>query len=620
MSPMIKDESLQAVLSAASIVDVVSGYTSLRKRGATYTGLCPFHQEKTPSFTVSAEKGLYYCFGCGEGGDVVRFVERMDSLSFTEAIEQLGERFGVPVEFDEGAVSDPGRKDRQARLLLLLDKAATFYERFLWETEDGRAAREYLQKRGLEQEICHRFRAGLAPDEWRGLHRRASKEGFADRELEEAGLLIRQAGKTYDRFRGRLMFPLVDHRGRVLGFGGRTLKDEAPKYLNSPEGPLYQKGHLLYGLYQARRAIAEADEVVVVEGYTDVLGLVQAGVENVVSSMGTALTDAQIGLMTRFTGNITFMFDADRAGTEAVLRSGDLARGHGLRPTVAVLPSGRDPADVAVEDGREAVSKVVAGKISLLGFELRQALTRGDTATADGRVRVFEDVRGIMSKTRSLKEREEEIPLVADRLRLSPDSIALLLRGEARSDARGSRSKPATPVPVDSGGPHSQPALARRLLSSEALLEREFLVAAACNPGRAAQIVPALNPEHFEDPSNREVFIGLRDALGPTKDPEDRRTAITELKTRARIDSDAGRLFVRLVMEADQGRYALPVLEELHLRLQEQHLKREIRSLRANLDQGGDTENQQRRLFRLEQLLQTVRANLTNLDPEEGQV
>ncbi len=619
MSPMIKDASVQAVLSTASIVDVVSGYTSLRKRGATYTGLCPFHQEKTPSFTVSAEKGLYYCFGCGEGGDVVRFVERMESLSFTEAIEQLGERFGVPVEFEEGAGSDPGRKDRQARLLQVLDKAATFYERFLWETESGRVAREYLEKRGLEQKVCRTFRVGLSPDEWRGLHRRASKEGFTDRELEDAGLLIRQAGKTYDRFRGRLMFPLVDHRGRVVGFGGRTLKDETPKYLNSPEGPLYQKGHLLYGLYQARRAVADADEVVVVEGYTDVLGLVQAGMDNVVASMGTALTDAQIGLMMRFTRNVTFMFDADRAGTEAVLRSGDLARGQGLRPTVAVLPGGRDPADVAVADGREGVSQVMAGKISLLGFELRQALTRGDTGTAEGRVRVFEDVRRIMGKARSPKEREEEIPVVADRLRLSPDSVALLLRGDAGGGARGRRPARPAPGPDDSHEAYSQPSLARRLLSSEAVLERDFLVAAACNPGRAAQLLPALNPEHFADPSNREVFIGLRDALAPTKDAEDHQTAITQLKAKARGDSEAGRFFVRLVMEADQGRYAPPVLEELHLRLQEQHLIREIRSLRESLDKGNDTDSQQRHLFRLEQLLQAVRANLTNLDPEEGQ-
>jgi DNA primase len=619
MSPFIKDASVQAVLSAANIVDVVSGYTSLRKRGATYSGLCPFHQEKTPSFTVSADKGLYYCFGCGEGGDIVRFVERMENLSFAEAVEQLGERFGVPVEFEEGAGLDPGRKDRDARLLQALEKAATFYQRFLWETESGRGAREYLERRGLGQEVCRTFRVGFSPDEWRGLHRRASKEGFSDRELEDAGLLIRQADKTYDRFRGRLMFPLVDHRGRALGFGGRTLKDETPKYLNSPEGPLYQKGHLLYGLYQARRAIADADEVVVVEGYTDVLGLVQAGAGNVVASMGTALTDAQIGLMMRFTGNITFMFDADRAGTDAMLRSGELARGHSLRPMVAVLPGGQDPADVAAEGGREAVSRVMAGKMSLLGFELRQALARGDTATAGGRVRAFEEVRQIMGRASSFKEREEEIPVVADRLRLSRDSVALLLRGgqaPGRGPGRPSPGRGASP-PVSTAGDGGQQSYAQRLLGNEAVVERDFLVAAACNPGRAVQLLQALTPDHFTDPNNREVLTGLREALAHMTDAQDQQTAITEMKARARGDSEAGRFFVRLVMEADQGRYAPAVLEELHLRLQEQHLGREIAGLRGELDGGGDVEQEQRHLFHLEQLLQSVRASLTNLDPEE---
>jgi DNA primase len=610
VSPFIKDASVQAVLSAASIVDVVSGYTSLRKRGATYSGLCPFHQEKTPSFTVSAEKGLYYCFGCGEGGDVVRFLERIENLPFAEVIEQLGERFGVPVEFEEGAGPDAGRKDREARLLQVLDKAATFYQRFLWETEDGRGAREYLEKRGLGREVCRTFRVGLSPDEWKGLHRRAAKQGFTDRELEEAGLLVRQSGKTYDRFRGRLMFPLVDHRGRVLGFGGRTLADETPKYLNSPEGPLYQKGRLLYGLYQARKAIADADEVVVVEGYTDVLGLVQAGVGNVVASMGTALTDGQIGLMMRFTGNVTFMFDADRAGTEAMLRSGELARGHSLRPMVAVLPGGRDPADVAVEGGRETVSRVLAGKMSLLGFELRQALARGDTATAQGRVRVFEEVGRIMGRASSLKEREEEIPLLADRLHLNEKNVNQLLRGGPVS------SHPRQSGP--SGG--AQPTLSERLLSSEAVVERDFLVAAACNPGRAVQLLEALTPEHFADPNNREVFTGLRDAFTHMAHPDDHGTAFAQLKARAHGDSDAGPLFVRLVMEADQGRYSPAVLEELHLRLQEQYLSRSINTLRGALEESGDMEQEQRRLLHLERLLQRVRTSLTNLDPEEGRV
>ena len=638
MSPLIKDSSLQAVLNAAEIVEVVSGYTSLRKRGATYLGLCPFHKEKTPSFTVSSDKGLYYCFGCGEGGDVVRFVERMENLSFSEAVEQLGERFGVTLEFEEGGKVDSGRRDRDARLLLALEKAATFYQRFLWETESGGPAREYLEARGLRREVCDTFRVGLAPDEWRGLHRRAVKEGFTDRELDEAGLLVCQSGKTYDRFRGRLMFPLIDHRGRVAGFGGRTLKDESPKYLNSPEGPVYRKGQLLYGLFQARRAVADADEVVVVEGYTDVLGLSQAGLSNVVASMGTALTEAQIGLMMRFTNNITFMFDADPAGTEAVLRSGELARRQGLRPLVAMLPRGTDPADVAVKGGAEAVRRVVQEKVSLLGFEVRKALDEGDASSPEGRVRAFEIVREIMSRATSPKERQEEMAVVADRLRLSPDNVTLLLRGEPgrKGDARvagAARDKTGAAAGAGAGrgggdsrapfggvygrGPVGD--MAGRLLGREAAVERELLVAAVCNPGRAAELLDAMTPEHFADPSNREVFEGLRQALVAMEHSRDLEAALVSLKDQARPDSEAGKLFVRLVLEADQARYSPGVLEELHLRTQEQFLDRSVTLLRGGLGEGADMVEDQRRLFHLEQLLQRVRLNLQNLDPEEGE-
>jgi DNA primase len=585
---------------------VVSGYTSLRKRGATYTGLCPFHQEKTPSFTVSADKGLYYCFGCGEGGDVIRFVQRIENLSFAEAIEQLGGRFGVPVEYEDGAGPDPERKDRETRLLLVLEKAAMFYQRFLWESAPGGAAREYLEKRGLGREICQAFRVGFSPAEWRGLHSRAAKEGFTDRELEEAGLLVRQTGKTYDRFRGRLMFPLVDHRGRVLGFGGRTLTDETPKYLNSPEGPLYQKGHLLYGLYQARKAIADADEVVVVEGYTDVLALVQAGTGNVVASMGTALTDAQINLMMRFTGNVTFMFDADRAGTEAMLRSGELARGHGLRPMTAVLPAGRDPADVAVEGGASAIGKVLASKTSLLAFELAQALARGDTNTVEGRVRLFPEAKRILSRAASRSEREELLPLIAERLRLDDKSGSELLDGGTRASrsSRGSRAGPA----------HAN--LSEMLLTSN--LERDFLVAAACNPQQAVSLLGALTPEHFSDPGNREVFIALGEAFTAMTDADDPAAALAQLRSKAHAESAAGPLFVRMVIEADQGRYSPQLLEELNWRLQEHYLRRELTALRGSLEDGGDVIEKQRRLYSLERLLQDVRSSLTNLDPEEG--
>jgi DNA primase len=339
-----------------------------------------------------------------------------------------------------------------------------------------------------------------------------------------------------------------------------------------------------------------------------VLALVQAGVCNVVASMGTALTDAQIALMMRFTTNVTFMFDADRAGTDAMLRSGELARNHSLRPMLAVLPGGQDPADVAVTGGREAVDRVLAGKMSLLGFELRQALAKGDTVTSQGRIRLFEEVRTIMSRASSAKEQEEEMPLVADRLHLDEKSIRQLLEnGPSRSrSGRNSRSGAV------------QPTLSRMLLTAN--VERDFLVAAACNPQPAATLLEALTPEHFTDPNNREVFLGLRDAFAIMGAAGDSSAALVQLASKAHGDSPAGPLFVRLVMEADQGRYSPAVLDELHLRLQEQHLGDQIRTLQAQFDQGGDIGELERRLLHLQRLLQGVHGSLINLDPEEGPV
>jgi len=619
VSPRIKDSSLQAVLAAANIVDVISGYTSLRKRGGTYSGLCPFHQEKTPSFTVNADKGLYYCFGCGEGGDLVRFVERIDNLSFSEAVEQLGERFRVAIEYEEGKGGDLEHKGQEARVLQLLEKAATYYQRLLWESDRGRPARDYLAGRGLGEEVCRVFRVGLAPAGWRELHGKAVKEGFTDEELEAAGILVRQRGNSYDRFRGRLMFPLVDHRGRVLGFGGRTLGDEAPKYLNSPEGLVYQKGHLLYGLYQARKDMAAKDEVLVVEGYTDVLALAQAGVTNVVASMGTALTPAQIGLMTRFTRNITFMFDADQAGMGAMLRSGGLARSQGLRPMMAELPLGADPADLAVTGGREAIAQVLNKKTSLLGFELRQALAAADTSTVEGRVRAFEEVRQIMARASSLKEREEEVQLLAGRLNLTAEDTKMLLEVPVEQQPAGVAAMPS--ARPSTAAMRAASIVAPRLLSHEAQMERRFLLAAACNPKVARVLLKSLTPDHFTDAGSREIFLELTEVLQSLSlDALDETTSVEAgFSTRTGTDSEASRFFIQVLVASDRETQGPLLLEELHLRIQAQHLRRAIGLLRQRLDADADVEDTQRRLLRMERLLQSVRTSLTNLDPNEGQ-
>ena len=613
MSPLIKNSSVESVLAAADIVDVISSYTSLRKRGSTYTGLCPFHQEKTPSFSVSADKGLYYCFGCGEGGGVLTFLQRKENLGFVEAVETLAERFGVALEYEEGGGRDETSLGQERRLFDLLQKAARFYQRMLWESNEGQAARGYLETRGLGREVCDEFQVGLAPAGWRRLHEKALGEGFTERELESAGLLVRQPGKTYDRFRGRLMFPLVDRRGRVAGFGGRTLTDETPKYLNSPEGPVYHKGQLLYGLYQARRAIAQADEVLVVEGYTDVLGVVQAGVRNVVASMGTALTEGQLAAVSPLTTNVTFMFDADRAGTEAALRSGELARSQQLHAMVVALPTGEDPADAAKRGGAEGIRLLVAGRTALLAFEIRRVLDKHDLASADGRVRAFELVGEILSRA-TPKEREEQIRTIADRLRLSPENMTLLLRNGGRG-APG-RDRGRGPSGTEGVTTTRQPASSRaatlrdRVLSPEVVVEREFLLAAVCNPVDALLLMDELAPDAFSDPVHREAFEALREALG-SADPQ------AAIARHAQRDGDVGRFFVRLAIEAESGLHGPTVLRSQYWRLHEQRLTRSIAELTGQLDRGELDEEGQRHRLRLVQMRDQVRPSMLSDIEEE---
>src|SRR5918992_393677 len=311
----IQEASVREVVAAADMVEVVSAHTQLRRVGARYTGLCPFHEERTPSFSVNPQDKLFYCFGCGKGGDVITFVRETEQLDFASAVEWLGERFRVTLEYEETSPRLDADRRRRERLHSLLDQAASFYERYLWESEIGERVRSYLAERGLGQEVCREFRLGLAP------------------------------GGDY--FSGRLLFPLADARGRVVGFGARRLHEDDPvqaKYVNSPEGELFHKGSILYGLHQARTAITKAAYACVVEGYTDVLALRQAGFEAVVASMGTALTERPLREIARLARRVYLCFDADAAGEAAALRGMELATAQGLDVHVVPLPPGLDPA------------------------------------------------------------------------------------------------------------------------------------------------------------------------------------------------------------------------------------------------------------------------------------
>jgi DNA primase len=519
----IKDSSIEEVKSAADMVAVVSARTQLRKTGGRYIGRCPFHEERTPSFSVNATDKLYYCFGCGAKGDLIGFVRETENLDFVGAIEWLADRFNVQIEYEETSPEQDARRRRRERLLDLLDAAASFYERYLWESQAGSLARDYLAGRGLGEDVCREYRLGLALG-GSTLTRKALERGFNRDELVAAGLVNRRGN---DYFARRLLFPLADARGRVLGFQARKLHEDDPlraKYVNSPEGELFRKGDLLYGLDRARAAIAKQERAVVVEGNTDVLALRQAGIEPVVASMGTALTERQLKELGRLTTRVWLCFDGDAAGEAATLRGMELASARGLEVRVVALPPGFDPADLA--DGFE---QRLGRAESYLGYRVRLEIERG----AD-RQEAFVRVREVLARFEESPERQDAIRFAADKLDLPKETQAGLAprRGAA---ATGSVSP--------------------RLLDAGDRLERNALAGVAAH-GSLIPVLAELGPEHFDSETHRR----LREQLVSGKETDD---ALVGL---------AAELDARAAAEGIDERTA----EELLLRLRERHIRREL--------------------------------------------
>ena len=352
----IPDDKVEEVRAASDVVDVVSDYVQLKKRGSNYFGLCPFHNEKTPSFSVNPAMGIYKCFGCHAGGDVFRFVMQVEGLGFIESIRLLAERAGIPLP--EQDAEERERASEVESIYHALRFAARFFYEQLTRTDAGRPALDYLHARGFPPKTIKRFGLGYAPDRWDALLTAAEAQHIAPEMLEKAGLVLprKDGSGHYDRFRGRVIFPIFSHVGKVLGFGGRILAPDPdqPKYINSPETKVYTKSQVLYGLYQAKQEARREEEVILVEGYTDVISLHQAGVENVVASSGTALTAEQVKALGRYVKRILLLYDADAAGAEAALRGIDLVLEQGLAAYAVALPGGEDPDSYVRTHGGEA--------------------------------------------------------------------------------------------------------------------------------------------------------------------------------------------------------------------------------------------------------------------------
>ena len=444
-------ESIERVKDAVDMVELVGARTELRRAGNRMVGLCPFHDERTPSFSVNVDQKLYHCFGCGEGGDAIGFVQQTEALDFPGAVEFLAARYNIELTREEEDPQAEERRRRRERMLKLVERATVFYERYLWEAAEAEPARRYLAGRGLGDQVLRDFRIGYAPKAWDRVMLAAERDGFTEQELAGAGLGRRgRQGGFGDLFRGRIMFPLADARGRVLGFGARAMRDDQrPKYMNTPEGDLYHKRRQLFGIDRARAATAKARQIIVVEGYTDVLALHAGGVTHSVAIMGTALTPEQFAELARAAGQdgmIVLALDADRAGLDAMLRAARAAEEKRIDLMVVELPEGKDPADLVAQGGIEAFTGLLGRAISVPEFQTRRVLADADLSTPHGRDRALDTLRPILSSVRRPATRNELVSYVSDRLDVPASNVVTELAEAARAVAV--QRAPTEPAPA----------------------------------------------------------------------------------------------------------------------------------------------------------------------------
>jgi DNA primase len=506
---LISDESLERVKQTADIVEVISAHTDLRRQGARWVGLCPFHEERTPSFSVDAQEKLYHCFGCGVGGDTIKFVEEKEGLGFAEAVELLADRYGVELEREKEDPRAEARRQQRRRLGELLDRTAGFYAHFLWNAEEAGRARSYLAERGLEEETLRAFAVGYAPSAWDTVLLRGQRAGFKVEDLRAVGLAQRgRSGGEYDRFRERIMFPIRDRRGRTLGFGGRAMRsDQGAKYVNTAETDFFHKSQLLYGVDLAKEAIAKSGRVVVVEGYTDVLALHQAGIDEVVGVMGTAITEEQVAALSGMVDEVVLALDADSAGQEAMLRAQRVAAGRKMRLRVAAMPAGEDPAEmIAAKGGAERFRALVDGAVDLPAFQVGLVLDGTDVSSPAERDRALGEVAPIMAGMGETASRDDLVRRVAGRLDLEPALVMgrvtaaqpLSGAGAAEPPRRGAAQQ-ARPQ-VRSGGE----------LTSRERRERALLAMCIALPEEGGGYLTRLTAEHLS-PSGARAAAWLRE-------------------------------------------------------------------------------------------------------------
>jgi DNA primase len=550
-------EDVTRVREATDLVALVSQHLALKRVGTNWMGLCPFHGEKSPSFSVSAEKGFYHCFGCGKSGDAISFLMEQEHLDFVGAVEQLAAKVGITLRYDDRAQGE-GRRERM-KLVEVMEAAVEWYHQRLLTSPDAGPARSYLRNRGIDGDTARRYRIGWAPDDWDQLSRALSKHGKL---LETTGLAFQnRRDRRQDFFRNRVLFPIFDAQGDPVSFGGRVMPGgEGPKYRNTSETPLYHKSRVLYGLNWAKSDVVNANEVIVCEGYTDVIGFAAAGVPRAVATCGTALTEEHVTQLRKFARRILLAFDPDSAGKAAADRVYAWERSHDIDVAVVDLPAGDDPADLARRDP-EALQAAVAGARPFLGYRVERVLSVGDLTSPEGRARTAEAALGVIAEHPSELVRDPSVMEVADRCRLEPERLReRLARGGFTVTVPGRRGGAAGgPGIDDERSDEMGPARPRRRRRASAA-ETEALRLAVHRP---TEVMPLLAATLFADPLHREVFAALQVTPG---DVHAAAAAVgpdgAELLASVAVDAGGAEpldVVVRLVEQA--GRRALDDLE-----------------------------------------------------------
>lgn len=562
----IKEDDINEIREKVDLVEIVSGYVSLKKAGRLFKGLCPFHKEKTPSFMVDPGKQLYHCFGCGEGGNVYNFLMKIENIDFPEAVQLLAENLNFTLCYEQP--TDSKAASRRERMYHINELAQKFYSHILLKTKEGEKARSYLKKRGYDENICRVFNLGFAPADGKSLLKFLIKKGYDTKELLAVGLIIEGRKGIHDLFRNRIIFSISDLRGKSIAFGGRIIGDGLPKYINTPETPIFHKSSTLYNQALAKNEIVRSGYALVVEGYTDVISLFQAGIKSVVATLGTAFTSDHLYLLSRFTDKVILLFDADKAGNAAAERGLGLLSQSKVDVFIASLPAGKDPADFIASEGADLFRSRIDNAVSLVEFCINQVLLKHKLGDSLERAKAVNEAVDIIALLDSAVLREDFLKKLGDKLSISYDSILTEMKKVKRQKVKGKNS--STKV----------------LLDAQAKAEREILKLILQHPDKIKACLTEIEEECFVDSANRDLFLFFLGRLGENLSPADIISLISEKEL---VNLATSLLLESINVDADNwDKYFLDILN----RLKDFSLGRQINTLRNELKEADASSNQ----------------------------